>query len=51
MTDKSLQEIGAFLGRKDHTTVKYAIQKIDEMCENDPTFGRQLKALEQEISR
>lgn len=51
MTDKSLQEIGAFLGRKDHTTVKYAIQKIDQMCETDPAFFRQLKALEQEISR
>ncbi|MGE0010276.1 MAG: chromosomal replication initiator protein DnaA [Candidatus Babeliales bacterium] len=51
MTDKSLQEIGSFLGRKDHTTVKYAIQKIDEMCTSDPAFGRQVKALEQEISR
>ncbi len=51
MTDKSLQEIGSFLGRKDHTTVKYAIQKIDEMCANDPVFLRQVKALEQEISR
>lgn len=51
MTDKSLQEIGSFLGRKDHTTVAYAVQKIDEMCASDPAFGRQVKALEQEISR
>lgn len=51
MTDKSLQEIGAYLGRKDHTTVKYAVRKIDGLCATDARFSRQLKALEQEISR
>ena len=34
-TDKSLKEIGAFLARKDHSTVLHAFEKINLNHRND----------------
>jgi chromosomal replication initiator protein len=35
-TDYSLEEIGNFLGGRDHTTVIYAIEKIKSAMVGDP---------------
>ena len=35
---KSLKEIGEFLSRKDHTTITYAIQKIDNLKKRSIVF-------------
>ncbi len=51
LTNKSLHEIGLFLGRKDHTTVLHAINKIENYLQNDVTFNKEIKRLEQEINR
>lgn len=48
-TDKSLQEIGHFLGRKDHTTVMHAINKIRLSIDKDKNFADRIKRIEQEI--
>jgi chromosomal replication initiator protein len=49
LTNKSLQEIGHFLGRKDHTTVMHAVTKIQSWLEVNHEFGEQIKKIEQEI--
>lgn len=51
MTDKSLREIGTFLGRKDHSTVIHAFEKIEQTVKKDALFGSTLKALEEDILR
>ncbi len=50
LTDKSLQEIGFFLKRKDHSTVLHAIHKIQKLRSNDSVFDLTLKKIEEEIS-
>ena len=40
LTHRSLPEIGRLFGRRDHTTVLYAIRRIEAMCETDSAmFG------------
>ena len=49
LTNKSLLEIGHFLGRKDHTTVLHAIDKIEQRLANDVELGGHIKKIEHEI--
>jgi len=49
LTDKSLRTIGGFFGGRDHTTVKYAIDKIQRWLKEHPDFREQLKRIEQKI--
>jgi chromosomal replication initiator protein len=51
MTTRSLQDIGLFLGRKDHSTVIHALNKIQEMLKKDQAMVAQLIALEEKIKR
>ncbi len=46
ITSASLPEIGAFFGGRDHTTVLYAIQKIDRLLGSDPELARTVEAFE-----
>ncbi|MBY0109562.1 MAG: chromosomal replication initiator protein DnaA [Candidatus Babeliaceae bacterium] len=48
-TDKSLKEIGAFLARKDHSTVLHAFEKINFNRQNDTQLQHILHELEQTI--
>lgn len=48
-TNKSLQEIGQFLGRKDHTTVMHAIKKVSVHLENDLVLDERIKKIEHDI--
>lgn len=48
-TNKSLQEIGQFLGRKDHTTVMHAIKKVSCTLETDLILEDRMKKIEQDI--
>ncbi len=45
-THKSLKEIGAFLARKDHTTVLHAYEKINDSQKNDAQLQQVLIELE-----
>lgn len=49
LTEKSLRDIGSFLGGRNHATVKHALDKIKQRAKNDDIFCRQLDQLEKEI--
>lgn len=49
MTDKSLREIGSYLGRKDHSTVLYAYDKVNKQIETDKQFKALIQQLENDI--
>jgi len=50
MTDRSLRDIGYYLGGKDHSTVMHALKKIQTHATDDASFAAQLKRIEEEIS-
>lgn len=49
LTEKSLRDIGQFLGGRDHTTVVHALDKIERHIQDNPSFGLELKRIEQEL--
>ncbi len=49
LTKYSLQEIGAFFGGRDHTTVLHALDKIKELSQSSPRVGESLVTIEKEI--
>lgn len=51
MTTKSLREIGSFLGRKDHSTVIHAFDRVEENAQKDSILRTTIKRLEEEILR
>jgi len=51
LTDCSLEEIGEFLGGRDHTTVLYAEDKIREDSKNNADIKHDIEALSRKISR
>lgn len=48
-TNLSLEEIGAYFGGRDHTTVLYALEKIARLMEEDRAQGDVIRRLEREI--
>jgi chromosomal replication initiator protein len=51
LTNRSLEEVGAFFGGRDHTTVLHADRKIRQMVEHDASFRGLLEAIERDILR
>jgi len=51
LTNRSLEEIGAFFGGRDHTTVLHAERKIQRMIAHDPAFRGLVEAIEAETLR
>jgi len=47
----SLEEIGAYFGGRDHTTVMHSIRTVDDRSGGDQAFQRQLEQLDADISR
>ncbi|XVN43233.1 MAG: chromosomal replication initiator protein DnaA [Candidatus Rickettsia vulgarisii] len=45
LTPKSLIDIGKKFGKKDHTTVMYAIKKVEELSDTDVEFREELELL------
>ncbi len=39
LTNLSLDEIGDHFGGRDHSTVLYAVRKVQSRCDSDPTFS------------
>lgn len=50
VTEKSLRDIGLFLGGRDHSTVMHAINKIERQRTASKALSQQISAIEQEIS-
>lgn len=48
-TDKSLRDIGEFLGHRDHSTVMYAVEKIEDRCVHDAEFKHKVDRMMHEI--
>jgi len=51
LTNRSLEEIGAFFGGRDHTTVLHAERKIQQMVARDPAFRGLMEAIEGDVLR
>jgi chromosomal replication initiator protein len=49
MTDSSLPKIGSLFGGRDHTTVKYACDKIDYEIRHDENFRDIIEYIKREI--
>lgn len=49
LTDRSLRDIGVYLGGRDHSTVMHAIEKIEELLRIDHVFQVKIKNLEDGI--
>jgi chromosomal replication initiator protein len=50
-TERSLREIGVYLGDRNHTTVKHALSKIEQYIVEDIKLQRQISAIEKEFLR
>lgn len=46
LTDKSLRDIGNFLGGRNHATVMHALHKIEKHIQDNPDFAYKLKDIE-----
>ncbi|MFO8012536.1 MAG: chromosomal replication initiator protein DnaA [Phycisphaerae bacterium] len=51
LTNHSLEEIGAFFGGRDHTTVLHAERKIKRAIEHDAAFRGLVETIERQIRR
>ncbi len=51
MTDLSLEEIGESFGGKDHSTVLYAVNKIEKMANRDPKLAQDINDLKENIKK
>lgn len=49
LTFCSLQTIGDYVGKRDHSTVLHAISKVDSFLEKDRDFGKKINNIEQKI--
>lgn len=49
MTDKSLRDIGVFLGGRDHSTVMHALDKIEQHIKDDQEFKDRIAQIENDI--
>jgi chromosomal replication initiator protein len=49
LTDKSLRDIGLFLGGRDHSTVMHALDKIEELIRDDRLFADKVKRIKSDV--
>ena len=47
----SLEEIGGYFGGRDHTTVMHSIRTVNNKCQKDSEFDKQMRHLEQQIDQ
>jgi chromosomal replication initiator protein len=50
-TEMSLQEIGSFLGGRDHSTALHSINKIENLVIEDVKTQQQIEALRRRIEK
>ena len=50
LTESSLQEVGAFFNKKDHSTVSHAIAKVKTLCRVDDNFNSRIKIINKQLT-
>lgn len=50
LTGASLTEVARFFGRSSHSTVKHAVEKIEDLCEEDSHIAGLVRRLERRLS-
>lgn len=50
MTNLPLEDIGRFFGNRDHTTVLYSIQKVEDRMKKEAAYAEKIKELKTNIS-
>ncbi len=50
LTNASQQQIGAFLGKRDHATVIHGIKKIEQRIKEDETLNSQIELIKKKIN-
>jgi chromosomal replication initiator protein len=50
-TDRSLRDIGTYLGGRNHTTVKHSLSKIEQLIVDDVKLQRQISLIEKDLVR
>ena len=48
-TTRSLPQIGRYFGNRDHTTVLYAVRKLEDLIKSDQTLRKDIENVEQAI--
>lgn len=51
MTPLTYPEIARVLGKKNHTTILYAYNKIDKRIKDNPKFGHLVKSIKDEVTK
>jgi chromosomal replication initiator protein len=51
MTAHSLEEIGGYIGGRDHTTVMHGFQRIRNDVQGDPELAQLIDSLRNELSK
>lgn len=51
LTNKTLQEIGAYFGGRDHTTILHSIRKLETALQTDATTRQMLDALRSRLAK
>ena len=51
MTSHSLEEIGGYIGGRDHTTVMHGFQRIRNDVQADPELAQLIDSLRNELSK
>ena len=49
LTTRSLPQIGRFFGNRDHTTVLYAVRKLEDLIATDPSLRQDIERVERAI--
>ena len=50
MTNLSAVDVGRFFGNRDHSTVLYSIQKVEDRMKREPSYAEKIKELKTNIS-
>lgn len=50
LTNKSLRDIGSYLGNRDHATVKHAVKKIEELLQTNKSLQKNIRQIEHDIT-
>ena len=50
MTETSLKAIGVILGGKDHSTIKYGVEKISNEIKTDETMSNTVTIIKKKIN-